>query len=1520
MLRIHTVVLAGLMGMAVSTVHAADYYVASTNPTPEHPYATWATAATNIQEAVNAASNEDTIMVRAGVYTLPANPVVAQSSTNVLYITKSLTLLGVDGPEVTFIDGENLYRGLYVNPADNIPAVLDGFTILNGRASQGGGVYMLNANLRTVELRHCILESNQADTAGGGLYIGPDNSRTFTAILSNCVVRLNTVISGHGGAMYTDQREGGQLFIYDSNISYNNCLAGTWEATGGIYSRAGLTAMIERSVISYNTTSGRTGALMVYGGNFTLRNCLLVGNGGSYAAITLRLSYANLVLQNSVIADSNGTALYYYDSATVSGYNTILYNDSITGTPGSQQFEYSCRYPTEALLPGISNINLNPLFIDPDVDDYRLSVGSPCIDTGFNQPWMTNAVELVGNPRLSNGTVDMGCYEYPFFGMTVGPAHQTNYVFAGQARSNLTVDAVATNVFPGTAWLKLAVPGSATNWLWPESGQTGLLPASTNAVRLITDPALVTLGSYTGTVSVVVTNAGLQDYGLTLSNEVAVTMNVLDFNVTPGLVSNRIAAGTTPGDQTLTLGSAGVGEFGWEVSTPPAWLAVTPSAGRMTNEMSVELLMEYQTSALAPGNYTVDLEVFSADWGGTTQQVSVVLDILGLEVAPLALSNAVFQGSAPVERTLTVRNAGPGTFDYTSDSAWLTLNPGAGTAGSVAAPHAVTLTHAGLAPGAYAGLITVTGGGMTQQVAVALDILSLAYDPDPVLEEVERGSPGGTQVLDLWNAGSGLLELAVSKDGSGWFTVSPTNGTSSGPDDVLACQVEYLGLELMNEGAVTGRVTVVATDGGGGSLTQQVEVVARVLARVPGWLRADEGQSRDGVGLQWQNTRAGHYQVWRARASDFSDAQYLGSVEDEPENSPSYFDTTAVAGWHYYYAVRPANLVGGYGRFSPIVSGWRLLVAPLEVSATEGLYNDRVIVSWEAAPGATEYEVWRNELNTPVGAQLLAGSLSEQSYSDFSPEQDRDYYYWVKSQAEHVSDFSVSARGFSASLLAPGQLSASQGQFEDKVRVTWQGVTGARSYEIWRGAGGSVMTLLAETQALGYDDPAVTQGQAYHYRVRSRSLTAQSVMSEEVAGYADRPKAGLDLSDLSLSPGLLRAGGRVGGLSVTLGNRGPRSLQAPDDLLRFDLIFVPVAAVAGLGSEMRHATARPGLEGHVNDNVWTGTRRVPMVAGNSQRLDLRDMGIRLPARLNGEYNVFLRVTHASSSRITGADLGDNVVALIGTVRVRRGTVGDWTGDWLSDLILYDEAGNWAAQPMAGGPGEFHELGLAGGLPVRGDFDGDGLADAVLFRDGLWSGVLSGGRTPAAGRFGGPGWQGLSGDFDGDGVSDPTVYDPGTGQWQVLLSGGGQASGRFGGPGWVALTGDFDGDGLSDPAIYHAATGTWMVSAGAGLMQGVLGGPGWEALTGDFDGDGITDAALYHGVSGSWMIYLVGTQELLHGQLGGPDYRPVAGDFDGDGVWDVGVYRSDGRWFLVALDGREILWNWSWGGGSWQPVR
>ncbi len=186
---------------ALQNLHssAATLYVDlnSTNPTP--PYADWSTAATNIQDAVDASTNGDLVLVTNGIYKTGGR-MWADSGTNRVTLTNSITLQSVNGPAVTLIVGNQVAGTGFVltNTARCVGmgnnAVLSGFTLTNGEAGfgnypTGGGVANLVSGASTVT--NCVLIGNLSPTSS---YSGGGADRVT---LINCKIIGNS--AGYGG-------------------------------------------------------------------------------------------------------------------------------------------------------------------------------------------------------------------------------------------------------------------------------------------------------------------------------------------------------------------------------------------------------------------------------------------------------------------------------------------------------------------------------------------------------------------------------------------------------------------------------------------------------------------------------------------------------------------------------------------------------------------------------------------------------------------------------------------------------------------------------------------------------------------------------------------------------------------------------------------------------------------------------------------------------------------------------------------------------------------------------------------------------------------------------------------------------------------------------------------------------------------------------------------------------------------------------------------------------------------------
>lgn len=124
--------------------------------------------------------------------------------------------------------------------------------------------------------------------------------------------------------------------------------------------------------------------------------------------------------------------------------------------------------------------------------------------------------------------------------------------------------------------------------------------------------------------------------------------------------------------------------------------------------------------------------------------------------------------------------------------------------------------------------------------------------------------------------------------------------------------------------------------------------------------------------------------------------------------------------------------------------------------------------------------------------------------------------YNVKAQARCASDTSVvsswsSAKSVTTYVLpsTPTGVSATKGTYEDRVRVTWNAVSGATKYEIYRSTEEcGTYTKIGESATTSYDNTGVTALQVYWYKVKAYNPCGYSDLSSASYGYAGTPGGG----------------------------------------------------------------------------------------------------------------------------------------------------------------------------------------------------------------------------------------------------------------------------------------------------------------------------------------------------------------------------------------------------------------------------
>ncbi len=403
-LRLGLLVLLVLFFVSFVPVQAAILYVWTNSPNPSSPYNTWTNSARDIQTAINAATDGDTVLVTNGVYATGGVPNYPSgtSLTNRVAITKPIAVRSVNGPSVTSIMGtgpigDRAVRCVYLSDG----AILEGFTLTNGATRNisaeddgyGGGAWLSTGAI----VSNCIFSGNEADRGGGAAF----------GTLYNCTFSGNASTAGGGAyesTLYNCMLSGNSAYWGGGAVRgtlYSCILSSNWAAPydgGGTYF-----STLYNCTFTDNWATGDGGGPS--GG--TLYNCMLSGNsannGGGAAGCTL---YNCTVSSNEATTYGGGV----YKCQTL--VNSIVYFNSAPAGGNWYDVNIASNCCATPQLGGPGNITSEPSFIDMGTGNYRLQPNSPCINTGTNQAWMFGALDLDGNPRIIQLIVDMGAYEY----------------------------------------------------------------------------------------------------------------------------------------------------------------------------------------------------------------------------------------------------------------------------------------------------------------------------------------------------------------------------------------------------------------------------------------------------------------------------------------------------------------------------------------------------------------------------------------------------------------------------------------------------------------------------------------------------------------------------------------------------------------------------------------------------------------------------------------------------------------------------------------------------------------------------------------------------------------------------------------------------------------------------------------------------------------------------------------------------------------------------------------------------
>ncbi len=302
------------------------------------------------------------------------------------------------------INGEN--SGSVIlndNNGADAGAVLDGFTLTNGRGASGGGIYNNNAS---PTLRNLWIKGNSTDNDGGGIFNGNNSSPVMTDItISNNTAR-------YGAGMFNRANSSP---IMSRVVIKNNAPV---EDGGGMYNDDASSPSMTNVIISGNTAKNGAGMYNRNNSSPIIINGLIVNNAANTNGGAIRNeSNSAPSLTNVTISNNTGSTSIYATNGTTSISNSIVF--------GNTSAAYSAQY---SLIQGNTNftngnldasgVTLNDVFFDPTNGNYILKNGSVAINAGSNALFPNldaNTLDLAGNSRVhdfaSGGIIDMGAYE-----------------------------------------------------------------------------------------------------------------------------------------------------------------------------------------------------------------------------------------------------------------------------------------------------------------------------------------------------------------------------------------------------------------------------------------------------------------------------------------------------------------------------------------------------------------------------------------------------------------------------------------------------------------------------------------------------------------------------------------------------------------------------------------------------------------------------------------------------------------------------------------------------------------------------------------------------------------------------------------------------------------------------------------------------------------------------------------------------------------------------------------------------
>lgn len=391
------------------------YYV-NANASGNNDGSSWTDAFTSIEDALNNALLNDEIWVSSGVYT----PATA-ASVLTLDLENFEIYGGFDGTELTLADrdltkvftdnatiisgdinGDDIEGNFTTNKTDNATTlvsveadnvIFDGFVLQNAYTSGSSPVIAANTDVTNFTLRNTWIAENYSN----GLLL---DWRDFSGdlVVENVAITNNATNNGvillEHSATNSDELTSHWSNILFTDNTYNSDF-------GAIWFRRSTSSNGNRSIVHF------------------LNNATIVNNVNNHATAEhvinvsgsgwIRLETRNSIFWQNKYNGSQFSTVDIENSKTSEGDSQTInvYNSVIQVTSAATSGTYNALDITQ-LDPSTDNLNLDSNYKPTSASNYIIDQG----DNAYYDTAIFASLDLSGNDRFFNTTIDLGAYEY----------------------------------------------------------------------------------------------------------------------------------------------------------------------------------------------------------------------------------------------------------------------------------------------------------------------------------------------------------------------------------------------------------------------------------------------------------------------------------------------------------------------------------------------------------------------------------------------------------------------------------------------------------------------------------------------------------------------------------------------------------------------------------------------------------------------------------------------------------------------------------------------------------------------------------------------------------------------------------------------------------------------------------------------------------------------------------------------------------------------------------------------------